>query len=248
MHTITRIAAALLLAGGLADLAGAANVNDAYCGELSNAYGPYDFRKGRTDFAANLALVEHAHFNQEVEHGLRGISSTLGGDLDYTLRAFPNHPRALSTMDRAALRDRTFVVRGAPRPAECYFNRALRFAPDDPAVYAVYGNYVAVRGRNEEALKLYAHAVILDPENPTLNYNLGLQYFKAKNFTLANKYAQKAYAAGFPLPGLKNMLTQAGKWDVAAAPPPKPAAPAPDSEPASGAEPAAAQAAEPKKD
>ena len=41
------------------------------------------------------------------------------------------------------------------------------------------------------------------PEDPTYNYNLGLVYYKTKQFKEANEHAHKAYALGFPLPGLK---------------------------------------------
>lgn len=250
MKTLAKIAAGALLAAGMVGLAapaGAATASDAYCGDLQNAYGPFDYRKGKSDFAENLALVERGHFNSDVERGIKGMSGTLGQDLDYALRAFPNHAPALNTLQRVALRDRVYILPGGRRPVECYFNRAIRFAPDDPAVYALYGNYLSSLGRTKEALNMFAGAALLDADNPTINYNLGLLHFKTKNHVLANKYAQKAYAAGFPLPGLKKMLTEAGHWDVSAAPPPKPAA-APDGEPAGEAEPAAAKPAEPKQD
>ncbi|CAN7659771.1 ABC transporter permease [Pseudoduganella sp. LjRoot289] len=225
------LAASLAVLGGLANTVSAANTSNEYCGDLKNAYGPYDYRKGKSEFAENLNLVEVGHFNSDVENGIKGITGTLGQELDYALRAFPNHARALDTLQRVALRDRVYILPGARRPVECYFNRAVRFAPDDPAVYSLYGNYLSGLGRGKEALNMFATAAALDPENPTLNYNLGLLHFKDKNYQLANKYAQIAYAAGFPLPGLKKMLTEAGKWDVSAAPPPKEAKPDPDSEP-----------------
>ena len=50
------------------------------------------------------------------------------------------------------------------------------------------------------------------PEDPTYNYNLGLVYYKTKQFKEANEHAHKAYALGFPLPGLKQLLVTAGKW------------------------------------
>jgi hypothetical protein len=34
-----------------------------------------------------------------------------------------------------------------------------------------------------------------------------------KNYEEARNYAKKAYELGFPLPGLKNQLIQAGKWE-----------------------------------
>jgi hypothetical protein len=34
-----------------------------------------------------------------------------------------------------------------------------------------------------------------------------------KDYELAKTYAKKAYELGFPLPGLKNQLIKAGKWE-----------------------------------
>ena len=83
----------------------------------------------------------------------------------------------------------------------------------------------------------------LAPEQATIQYNLGLMYVKKKEYEKASAHAQKAYALGFPLPGLKNKLKAAGKWkepppapavavDAAAAEPEKPAVP--PAEPPSG--------------
>ncbi|WP_056400999.1 type IV pilus biogenesis/stability protein PilW [Massilia sp. Root418] len=223
-HTPTRakLLAALLAAAALAMLAQPAQARkkEPYCGNLDNAYGPYDYRKGAGELAFNLRLVESAHFTADVENGIKGRSSTLSGDIDYTLRAFPNHALALGTVIRVASRDKkSLFLPGGTRPVECYFDRAVRFAPDDASTHTLYGSYLLSVGRDAEALPRYLTAAELDPDNPSTNYNLGLVYFKNKDMVNANRYAQKAYALGFPLPGLKNMLVQAGKWDVSAAPP-----------------------------
>lgn len=181
-----------------------------YCGELANAYGPFDYRK--SEFAPNLYLVESAHFTPSVEKLIKGNAGTLGGDLDYTLRAFPNHPRALASMARYALRSKTTQVSGLKYSFECYFDRAIRFRPDDPAVRMIYGVFLSKRGRIDDALDQLTEAVNLQPDNGTINYNLGLVYFEKKDYENALLYAKKASALDFPLPGLKNKLTEIGKW------------------------------------
>jgi tetratricopeptide (TPR) repeat protein len=183
-----------------------------YCGELTNAYGPFDYRK-RSEHVDNFNVVESAHFTPEVENGIKGNTGLIGGDLDYTLRAIPNHHRALAALARVALRDKVVKLPGTKYPVECYFERASRFMPDDGAVLAAYGNYMFSTGQPDKALAMYQQAAALEPENATINYNLGLTYFKKKEFEQANKYAKKAYALGFPLPGLKNKLIEAGQWD-----------------------------------
>ena len=191
-----------------AQAAGAAN----YCGELTNAYGPFDYRT-RAEHAENFHLVESAHYTPDVANGIRGNSSTIGGDLDYTLRAIPNHHLALATMARVAVRTKAIMLQGAKYPVECYFERAMRFAPNDGGVRAEFGNYMYALGKPDKAFDAFKDAAAMEPENAAINYNLGLAYFQKKNYAEALTYAKKAYALGFPLPGLKNKLIAVGKWD-----------------------------------
>jgi tetratricopeptide (TPR) repeat protein len=179
-----------------------------YCGELKNHYGPFDYRsRGPGGFE----LVEGAHFTPDVENGVRGSTGLVGGDIDYTLRAIPNHHRALTAIGNISLRGKTVQLPGARYPTECYFERAVRFAPDDGLVRAAYGNYLAALGKTEQAIGMVQTGADLAPDNGTINYNLGLLYMKVKNYDKAAEYADKAYAQGFPLPGLRNQLAQVRK-------------------------------------
>ncbi|RJG16278.1 tetratricopeptide repeat protein [Massilia cavernae] len=202
LHPLAAAALALSASAG----AQAAN----YCGELKNHFGPLDYRmRGQV----NLEIVEDAHFTPDVEAGIKGSTGEIGADLDYTLRAIPNHPRALATMAKVGQRLRTTKVPFAKFPVECYFNRAIRFAPDDGVVRATYGNYLFTMGKTDEALKMFTTAVELLPKDPTANYNLGLLYLKKKDYANARRHAMVAYDQDFPLPGLKNKLVAAGEWD-----------------------------------
>jgi tetratricopeptide (TPR) repeat protein len=186
-----------------------------YCGDLQNAYGPFDYSNGA--FAGNLHTVESFHFTPEVEKLISGASGNIGGDLDYTLRAFPNHTRALTSLAKLALRDKTARVTGAKWSVECYFDRAMRFKPDDPAVRTLYGSYLYKLGRTNESVEQLNEAVRLEPHNGTANHNLGLIYFQKKDYKKALEFAKQAEKAGFPLTGLKNKLVEIGKWDDASA-------------------------------
>jgi tetratricopeptide (TPR) repeat protein len=191
-----------------ATTAGAKN----FCGELKNAFGPFDYR-ARSENASSFELVESAHFTDEVENGVKGNTGQIGGDLDYTLRAIPNHRRALAALARVAVRTKSVTVSGAKYPVECYFERAMRFTPNDGGVRAEYGNYLFALGKTDMAFTAYKQAAELEPESSAINYNLGLAYFQRKAYGEARTYAKKAYALGFPLPGLKNKLAAVGKWD-----------------------------------
>lgn len=199
------VAFAAFLAAGSAQ---AAN----FCGPIKNAYGPYDYRKAAS-LTNEFDLVHGAHFTPEVENNIKGNASYIAGDIDYTLRAWPNDPRALAAMSRQSMIEKTLKPRGANYPVDCYFLRAFQFAPDDGTPHAVYGNHLMATGKSDLAMAEFKRAVALDPENPTINYNAGLAYFQAKDYDKALLHAKKAYALNFPLPGLKNKLASVGKWD-----------------------------------
>lgn len=191
-------------------LAAAAAAAKPYCGELSNGFGPYDYREPPPD---SLYLVESAHYTEEVAAGVKGNTGSIGGDLDYTLRAFPNHVKALTSMAATAARAKVNQLPGAKYPVECYFERAVRFQPDDGMAWGAYGKYLYGIGQEARALPLLKKAFAIAPDNPSINYNLGLAYFRAKQYELAVQHAKKAYQQDFPFNGLRNMLVGARKWD-----------------------------------
>ncbi|HZV64689.1 MAG TPA: tetratricopeptide repeat protein [Telluria sp.] len=201
------------------------------CGEIKNTFGPFDYRKAAS-LPEQYFLVVSTHFTSDVEHNIKGHSTDyLAGDIDYTLRAWPNHPAALASMSRQGIIEKSLQPRGAKWPVDCYFLRAFEFAPDDGTPHAVFANHLYAHGKNEEALREFKRAVELEPENPTINYNAGLAYVRTKEYDKALYHAKKAYAQNFPLPGLKNKLVEAGKWNDEPLPDPKPSQPAGDDTP-----------------
>ena len=194
--------------------------NAAYeeCGSLENGVGPYDYRTQKKQ----LEIVERFHFHREVEFPTAANRRPLGGDLDYTLRASPNHHRALAAVSNLELKIRQkegYVSRthgpmkGANYTAQCYFDRAIRFAPDDGTVRLVFGMYLVKAGENKAALTQLKVAEQLEPDNANLHYNLGLLYFDMGDFESSLGHAKKAYALGFKLPGLRQKLQKAKKWE-----------------------------------
>lgn len=193
------------------------------CGILSTPgqYGPYDYWRDRD----KLQVVELHHFTPVVERLLRGQEGSLGGDIDYTLRAFPNHARALMAMVKLGVRDKTQRPGGASYSIECYFERALRFRPNDGMARMIYANFLSSAGKHAEALKQLEAAEEVAAGNGNMQYNLGLAYFETKNYEKSLAAAHQAYQLGFNLPGLKGKLVKAGKWRDAPVSPPKIAAP-----------------------
>jgi len=197
------------------------------CGSLKNPYGPFDYTNP-TDFTEKLGIVENRHFTFDVEALKKGGSTgSLARDLDYTLRAFPNHHRALYAMARYQL-----LAKGkgdARYTIECYFDRAIRLNQDDGVVWMLHGIYLHKKHDYKEALDKYERALELIPRDETadLHYNMGLLFVDMKQYARANEHAQLAYELKYPLPGLRNRLKKLGYWqprnqptaaDVGAAP------------------------------
>lgn len=176
------------------------------CGDLENSYGPFDYRDPLVR-SQKLRVVEDYHFTRDVQSLQRGASGSVITDLDYTLRAFPNHIRALAVLSKYALQGGGFL--DTISSAECYFLRAVTFAPDDAAVHLVFGNYLYKRKKLNEAREQYEAAVRLDPQSPEISYNAGLYFLEVGELDKARQLAKIAYDQDYPLPGLKKRLAAA---------------------------------------
>lgn len=187
----------------------------AECGVLDNPMGPFDYRSV-TD-RENLPIVERAHFTPEVE-SLQGHKKCGGNgcqlrrDLDYTLRAFPNHHRALLAIVNYDKRRMDEMYGKLIRPPSCYFERAIYFRPDDATVRMIFGYYLSSTGNAGRALEEYQKALELAPQSAEVHYNLGLLYVDRREYEKARQHAARAYELGFPLPGLRSKLERAGQW------------------------------------
>lgn len=182
------------------------------CGPLytPGVYGPIDYRKMT---AEQKRLVEGAHFTPNVESLIRGNTSAIGGDISYTLHAFPNHPRALFAMMKLFERNNGAKPRHSRYTMDCWFNRAMRFQPDDGAVRLLYGIYLSRQDKNKQAIEqLETASRLLGDHDGNAHYNLGLAYVEVGQYDKALIHAHKAYKLGFNLPGLRDKLERAGKW------------------------------------
>jgi hypothetical protein len=208
-----------------------------YCGSIANGFGPFDYRpdrdtlmRGDGDHTHKLGLVEGAHFTKEVELLIRGRSGGLkpGGDIDYTLRAFPNHHRALISVMRYGEKEANQKPSGLRYVVECYFERAIRFSPDDALVRIIYSTYLTQNKRIPEAVAQLDQATRIAGESVFTQYNIGLAYFDMKIYDRALTQAHRALALGFERVELRQLLEKAGQWKEPAMSPdaPPPATPA----------------------
>lgn len=201
------------------------------CGALNNTFGPFDYRDhaGSDDFKKNpnnpLYLVESAHFRPEMEaliRGGQGPRSAVGPELDYTLRAFPNHHKALDAMVR--LSEKLKIDPVARYTVHCWFERAIAFRPDDNIARMIFAAYLGKQKRVPDALKHLEAVAATTKENAFTHYNLGLIYLELGEIPQALAQAHIAYGLGMQRTELREKLTSAGHWrDPLVATPSQPA-------------------------
>jgi tetratricopeptide (TPR) repeat protein len=181
---------------------------DDSCGSLENGYGPFDYYTHRD----KLPIVERHHFTADVEFLRKHLTGPFGADIDYTLRAFPNHPRALGAMIRLGELEQRELPAGARYSIYCYIERAIRFRPNDGNAQLMMATFLLKKGRGDEAAVHLERAVALAGDDGNLHYNLGLAFYRLQRWDEALIHAHTAYRLGFDLPGLRKLLTAAGKW------------------------------------
>ena len=156
--------------------------------------------------------IESFHFDAEVESLTRGMTGSVGDDIDFLVRYVPNHHRGLGALVRLALRDKTPQPRGLQISVECYLLRALEFKPSDVEVQKLYATYLARLGRNDEALVWFEQVEKLAPDDAVVAYNMGLLLTEKGEYERARAYAKRAYAGGLDFPGLRDKLARQGEW------------------------------------
>ena len=145
---------------------------------------------------------------QQIRSG-GNLSWDVMNNLNFVLHKVPNDPRALALLiefDAAGGRDKRYAS-----PA-CYFIWARQFVPDDSTVWTYGGYYFYRRKDTERAEQWWEQAIAVDPGNSEAHYNLGLLNFELGRYADARTHAWTAYAAGYPLPGLRDKLAKAGQW------------------------------------
>lgn len=197
----------LLSAVLLAPLPLLAQVSPQLCGSI--AEGLPDYRSPKDTY---VQQIEGAHFPPQVELLVRGNRGSLAGDITYTITRIPNHHRALVSIMRLGERVKQDPIPGFEYPVECYFERALRFRPDDAIARMLYSQFLIKRGRNEDALRQLESAAYYGRDNPQTQSNVGLLYTDMKQYEQALRQARLAYDLGFLSPELEKRLRDTGQW------------------------------------
>jgi hypothetical protein len=180
------------------------------CGPLSSPgqYGPYDFTTDRS----RLDIVERFHFGPKVEGLIAGMSGDVGGDLSYTLVAFPNHHRALAAILTLGARTNQTQPRGMSYSIECHFERAVRFRPKDTVVRGLFAIYLGRNKRLPEAIGQLQAASEFAGDNALSHHNIGLVYFDLGQFEQALAEAHLALKLGHEGTALIDKLKTTNHW------------------------------------
>lgn len=156
-----------------------------------------------------LKDVEEHHLGPGIER-MNGKSHLWGyalQDFDFILAYYPNHPRGLQLKSEIAMK------LGKPELAEQSFQRAIKLYPNSITTYVLYAVFLQQNGKLDAAEANYKKALDAEPNSAATHYNLGLLYCKKQQYALANTHAQRAYALGYPLPGLRKKLMAVKAWN-----------------------------------
>ncbi len=179
------------------------------CGEPHNLYGPFDYRTAQPN---QRYIVESAHFTKGVETLTKPGTGSYGHDIGYALAVFPNHPRAILTMEMLAAKQKSDPPEGADMTVECYYARGMLFSPDDYVFRMLYVNFLIRRNRLEEAHRFLDYVVEQTPESPLTQFNAGMLFFDMKDYDKALVQAHRIMAMGMTRPELRDRLKSVGRW------------------------------------
>lgn len=190
-------------------------------------YGPFDYyNPGK----GSISVVERYHMGFVLFKNQREKNWCAYWDnLDYTLRAFPNHPKALTLMaeylnqhqpcqsgseHRSAVELMREIERGGWREknADYYFQTAITFRPQYAKTRILYARYLISERRHDEAIVQYQEALKTEPDAADAHYELGLLYFDKAEYAKARSHAERAYGLGNTRPDLRDKLTSTGHW------------------------------------
>jgi tetratricopeptide (TPR) repeat protein len=115
-------------------------------------------------------------------------------------------------MMRLGEKENTPKPNGSRYSVECWFDRALRFRPDDTTVRMIYSTYLSKNKRIPEAVAQLEQASTIAKDNSFTHYNIGLIYFDMKIYDQALAQAHRASALGFSRTELRDMLESVKQW------------------------------------
>ena len=176
---------------------------------FETGYGPWDYRYHKD----KLERVERFHFTPNVENLIRGESTVhIEGDLNYLLEKSPNHHRGLVSLMRLVEKRKSPQPGRLRYPIECWFERAMRFAPDDAVVRVLWAQELKREGRDSDAIRQLDAAAAMAKDSANMQFSIGLVFFDLGQYDRALTQAHTAMALGLPRTELADRLRTKGQW------------------------------------
>src|SRR5688500_13355544 len=173
--------------------AGVMPVQDA----TQTVYDYFDAGKDRT-VKQRLQAVEQYHMNKDVFDNIAsGKYKYALGDIDFTLRYFPNHPRGLQLLTTVAA-----LTKNRALPIS-YFEKAIALYPTHAITHAQYGWYLVTIGDLDKGIQTLKYAIEMDPKLTAGHVWLAHAYEKKGDNELARQAKERAKELGYngKLPG-----------------------------------------------
>jgi predicted Zn-dependent protease len=155
--------------------------------------------------AANDRNVKQQLYNVERFHLNKNVLENIGsgkyqyalGDINFTLKYFPNHPRALQLLTTIAVLSKN---RGLPIR---YFEKAIALYPNHAITHAQYGWYFVTIGDLDNGIQRLNHAIEVEPKLTAGYVWLAHAYEKKGDLQLAREARERAKELGYngKLPG-----------------------------------------------
>jgi tetratricopeptide (TPR) repeat protein len=160
--------------------------------------------------SGQLRTVEQYHLGKGEAHLRKREYAQAYSEFLFILKIFPNHPRTLALMVQVCEQWKSPHCR-----SEEFLERAVSINPNASGTFVVQGIYLHRMRQYPKAIESYKQALEIDPNSVNAQYNLGLAYLETKQYESANEHAQRAYALGAPMPGLRQGLERVGQWKPA---------------------------------
>jgi predicted Zn-dependent protease len=160
----------------------------------------YDYFDASTDriVKQRLQAVERFHMNKHLfENIANGKYKHALGDIDFTLRYFPNHPRGLQLLTTVAA-----LTKNGALPIR-YFEKAIALYPKHAITHAQYGWFFVTIGDLDNGIQKLRHAIEMDPKLTTGHVWLAQAYEKKGDLQSSRAARERAKELGYngKLPG-----------------------------------------------
>jgi tetratricopeptide (TPR) repeat protein len=192
----------------------------------------------RTEFAGRISRAEIQRWNEVLgEVAFTHIHHHCAAMTYFNRSRFKKDPNAKKEEIRNALNNSSYAIQRIPVTSPVYSEVALNHAmildasgeygqaqkvleslvsqkPEDSAAYTALAYLYASHGKKTQAREILEKGdAAVDGKSIDIHYNLGLICADLGDYDCATRNAKLAYEAGHPLPGLRQKLVAAGKWD-----------------------------------